>query len=283
MNFSHRAAKPVMKCALVVAFGALIATSAPAQTDHLWPRFSVTAGAYEISTNDKIGVEGSIEAAGREVDFSTDLGLPDNATLLAAGIDWTFANRHTLDFTYYTYDRNGSRDLGRNIEIGDQVFPIGASVEGSFKSTSIEAGYTYWFMRRETFGFGGTLGLVYLGLDAEASASFTAGGGSGTISRSASASTDLPVPMVGLSVKGQPWQRVVLYARARFLPSMSIDQYDGEAASYTVGTDVWVIDWLALGLSYDGTYYRAEIDDSSWRGSLDVENSGLHLFLRFAF
>src|SRR4029453_6656428 len=132
--------------------GALAAGAATAQDGHLWPRFSVAAGGYLISSTDKIGIDGEIGVAGRDVSFSQDLGLPKDKTLLGLGLEWTPWARHSFDFEYYSFDRSGSRSSSRQIQVGDRVFPVGAEVSASLKTTSIEAGYTYWFMHRERFG-----------------------------------------------------------------------------------------------------------------------------------
>ena len=263
--------------------GLLTANAIHAQTASLWPKFALSAGAFDSSTKDEIGVDGEIGAAGDAVDVATQIGLPDSKTALSAEIEWGFADRHSLELRYGSLKREGSRRLIDEVEIGGRVFPVGADGTVSLTTTSLEAGYTYWLVRRERFGFGGTIGVVELSVDAAASATARIPGSSATITESASASTDLPVPMVGLAVKGQPWDRVVLYARGRFLPSVKFGRYDGEAGSFSLGTHVYLTRWFALGASYDGTYYRADVDDPGWRGSVDLETQGFRLYLRAAF
>lgn len=273
----------MLKGCLVLVLAAGGSAPAAAETDYLWPRFAIDAGAYEISTTDEVRIDGELGLGGQAIDLSADIGLPDSETLLSAKLDWAFADHHSLEFAYYSLDRSGSRSTSREIEIGGIRFPVGASASIDFKNTSLEAAYTYWFMRRDSFGLGGTLGLVYLSLDAEASATFQFGGGGGTLSEQASANTDLPVPMIGVAVKGRPWERLVLYGRARFLPSVTVGEYSGEAGSFSVGANFYVWGPLALGASYDGAYYNADVDKSSWSGSVDLAVEGWRLYLRAAF
>jgi len=275
--------KLVPRGSVLLALAAGAISPAAAQTDHLWPRFAVDVGAYQISTSDEIRIDGQIGQNGQAIDLSRDIGLPDSESLLTGKLDWAFADHHSVELAYYSLDRSGSRSLTRTIEIDGTVFPVGASASADFESTSIEAAYTYWFMRRESFGLGGTLGLVYLSLDAVARASFQIGPGGGTISEEASASTDLPVPMIGVAVKGSPWERLVLYGRARFLPSVTVGDYSGEAGSYSLGADFYFWGPLAVGASYDGTYYNADVDKSGWHGSVDLVLEGWRAYLRAAF
>ena len=105
----------------------------------------------------------------------------------------------------------------------------------------------------------------------------------GSVSESTSASTDLPVPMIGLSVKGSPWHRLVLYGRASILPSVTVGDYSGSAGLYALGADFYVWGPLALGASFDGTYYDADVDKERWDGSVDLSTNGFRFYLRAAF
>jgi hypothetical protein len=268
-------------CAL--ALGSIGVAAAQSETDRLWPTFDVAIGSYQVSADDEIRVEGTIERLGQDVDLSSDFGLPDRKSVFGGNFHWAFADKHSLGFSTYTLKRDQTRSIERVIEIGDTTFPIGASASLEFKQTFIEATYDYWFLRQEQFGLGGSVGLVYLSLDAEASASIQVGSAGQTISDRASASTDLPVPMIGLVTKGSPWPWLVLRAEARYLPSVTIDKYSGEAASYAVGADFYVWGPLAVGAAYRGTYYKADVEDSGWNGSIDVSNSGGELYLRASF
>lgn len=277
---------PRLAASAALIFGFLATEALRAHTGQLWPRFAISGGAFDSSTKDEIGVEGEIGDAGdadHAIDVAATIGLPKSKTALTAELDWTFADRHSLELRYSSLERRGSRRLIEEVEIGGRVFPIGADGTVSLTTTSLEAAYTYWVVRREHVGFGATIGLVELSVDAAASATASIPGTSVTVTESANASTDLPVPMIGLAVKGQPGNRVVLYARGRFLPSVKVGRYDGEAGSFSVGTDVYLTRWFALGASYDGTYYRADVDDPEWRGSVDLETQGFRLYLRAAF
>lgn len=276
--------RPIFTATLLLALAAAGFSPVTAEeTDHLWPRFAVDAGAYQISTSDEIRVQGSIDLVGHEVDLSRDIGLPDSETLLSLKLDWAFAERHSLELGYWSLSRTGSRAIAREVEIGDYVFPVGAEARLDFDSTTLGASYTYWFLRKPNFGLGGTFGLVYLGLDAKASASVELAGVGVTVSRSASASTDLPVPMIGASLKGSPWRWLVLYGRVAVLPSVTVGDYSGAAGVYSFGADFYVWGPLALGASFDGSYYDADVDNRDWNGSVDLSSNGFRFYLRAAF
>jgi hypothetical protein len=256
---------------------------ARAETDYLWPRYSLTAGSYWITADDRIRIDASANRAGTGVRLETDLGLPDSDSLATFGFDWGFADRHSLGFKYYNHDRAGSRSIDRVFTIGDVEYPAGARLETAFDTTSIEAVYNYWFVRKDAYGFAGSLGLVYLGIDATVTGTARFGTSGATETRQASASTDLPVPMIGLAYKASPWRRLVLHADGRYLPSVQIGDVNGEAGSYSLGADFYLVGPFAVGVSYDGTFYDIDLDETRWRGSVDVSTKGWKGYLRASF
>ncbi len=256
---------------------------ARAETNYLWPRFAVTAGSYQITTDNSIRIDVSAQVIGTEARLEEDFGLPDSESLTTFGLEWGFAARHSLDFKYYDLDREGSRTISRTLTIRDVEFPVGASLDASFGTTAIEGAYNYWFVRRDELGVAASLGLVYLDLGASMTGTAVFGSSGATETRSVSASTDLPVPMIGLAVKGSPWRRVVLFGSGRYLPTVQIGDIDGEAGSYRLGADWYLIGAFALGVSYDGTFYKIDVDQSRWRGAVDLASKGWNGYVRASF
>ena len=275
--------RTLVAAAFSLAFGFASAATAQEETNHLWPTFDVAVGSYSVSSSDEIRVDGSIEVLGREIDLNRDFGLGDRGSVLGGSFDWAFAEKHSVGLSTYAIQRDASRSVDRSIDLGGVSFPIGADASIEFKQTTIEANYDYWFVRRENFGFGGSFGLVYLSLDAKAQASYRFGNSGQSFTVRESASTDLPVPMIGVVAKGSPWPWLVLHGGVRYLPSVTIDKYSGDAASYAIGADFYVWGPLAIGAAYTGTYFNAEIDDSNWNGSIDLANDGFSLYLRAGF
>ena len=83
--------KFVLRGSVLLALAAGAISPAVAQTDHLWPRFAVDIGAYQISTSDEIRIDGQIGQGGQAIDLSRDIGLPDSESLFTGKLDWAFA------------------------------------------------------------------------------------------------------------------------------------------------------------------------------------------------
>lgn len=273
----------VWSVAGMLALGLAGALPARAETNYLWPRFSLTGGSYWIEKDDTIRIDATSVVLGTEIRLETDLGLPDSESLATFGLDWGFADRHSLGFKYYSHDRESSRTIDRIFTIGDVDFPAGARLETAFDTTSVEATYNYWFLRRDQLGLAASLGLVYLDVDASATGTAVFGSSGVTETRSVSASTELPVPMIGLAFKASPWRRLVLHADGRYLPSVTIGDVDGEAGSYSLGADVYLAGPFAIGASYDGTFYKVDLEESRWRGSADLTTKGWKGYVRLSF
>lgn len=279
--------KPLQSAAgtLALAFALVLAGALPAcaETDYLWPKFSLTGGSYWVDTEATVRIDASTEAAGTEVQLEGELGLPESTSLASFGLDWGFADRHSLSFRYYSYDREGSRTISRNVTVGDVTFPVGARLDVASDTTSIEAIYNYWFVRHDNLGLGGSFGLVYLSFDATATGTAVFGPSGATETRQASGNTDLPVPMIGLAFKANPWHRLVFHADGRYLPTVQIGDIEGEAASYSLGADLYVAGPFALGASYDGHFYKVDLDQPEWRGSADLTTEGWQGYVRLSF
>jgi hypothetical protein len=258
------------------------ATPAHAQNSMLWPTWSFDVGAYDLTTDQKMRIDGHTNRTGTDIDWSKEL-VPDSQTIFTLDGQWSFADRHTVGLRYQENKEEGTRSLSRQITIGDTVYPIGARVDASSKVTEIDANYTYWWVKHEAYGFGPSFGLIWLQLDVHASATVQAGNAGQTVSRSASANTDVPVPMLGVEVKGTPVRRLILFADGRWLPSVTIGDYTGEASTYSLGARYFIWGPLALGLSYDATAYRVDLDKSSWKGTMRLNEDGWRLFLHAAF
>jgi hypothetical protein len=270
------------------ATGAVVLTlagmlPARAATDFLWPTWSLTGGSYQLTADDSIRVDAAGSRPGSNVSLAADFGLPEDTTPALFSVDWAFARRHSLGVRYYSFDRDGSRTASRIVTIRDVTFPVGARLDTKSDTTSIEGVYDYWFLRHDRVGLGGSFGLVWLSLDASATGTVMVGSAGATETRRVEASTDLPVPMIGLAFKASPWSRLILHADGRYLPSVTIGDVDGEAASYSFGADFYLLGNFALGASYVGTTYKVDLDQDSWRGSVDLNRKGWQGYARLSF
>jgi len=101
------------------------------------------------------------QATGISVNAEDALGL--DTDMLALRGEGIFrlgeSRRHRLDFGFLDLSRDGTRTLGRDITIGDTVYPIGTTVETEFDLKLFKGAYSYSLVQDERIDFGLGIGL----------------------------------------------------------------------------------------------------------------------------
>jgi len=97
-----------------------------------WERFSLNLGGGIVYMKSDVRI-GS-QSTGISVNLEDALGLDTNMVVLRAeGIARLGdSRRHRLDFGYFDLSRSGTKTLGRDITIGDTVYPTGTTVDTEF-------------------------------------------------------------------------------------------------------------------------------------------------------
>ena len=269
---------------LVVAAGILLgaaasAASAQGSNYHLFDHVSVVLGGYFETTDANIRLDGTETDLGVPIDLEGELGLDESDTLFRGRLEFLPGERHQWNLGYYTLEREATRRLSRDIEFGDEVFPISAEVKAFTDLEVIEGSYTFWFVRGERAAWGGTIGLVYLGVEAGIEVE-ALGIGLGLVE---SASTDLPVPVVGIAARFGLLERLILHFNAELLPGVTVGDYEGSLANYAAGLEWRAFEHLGFGVGYNFFDVDLDVEKESFRGNLDYQMQGAQIYLRLGF
>src|SRR5690606_29294156 len=99
---------------------------------------------------------------------------------------------------YFENDRSATRRITRNIDFGDETFPVDAEVTAHSELAVAQLSYEYAFWRGESHDVAASIGVHMLDMGFNLSASVTGQGdtASGTIGDEAS--TAAPLPVIGL-------------------------------------------------------------------------------------
>ena len=263
---------------LVAAVG--LSLPALAQTDLLFPRFSLTGGvsASSYETNARIDPD---EAAGEGtlVSLERDLGLEDEQTLRRFGVQWRPLGRHELAATHFSAGREGLELIDRDIVFRDETYRVNALVGTEFDLDYWSATYTFWARRAPRSGFGITLGVATLAMDASVSAQQPGG----SVEVTQTAETEVPVALAGLQGRVAFLDRLHGEAALSTLPRVTIGDYTGDALTGSARLEYRPLDWLGIGAAYH--YFRLDVDVSQVElgGSLDMTIRGPEAYLRLAF
>ena len=76
------------------------------------------------------------DGQGTDVNFEDDLGLDSSTTILRLGGHWWMSRRNRLDFSVFSFSREGNRQIDETIEFGDTTFNINTVVNRRRTSTS---------------------------------------------------------------------------------------------------------------------------------------------------
>src|SRR4051812_30472967 len=80
------------------------AVAARAEANIVWPTFSIDGGAYQLTTDQRMRIDGHGNRVGTDINWSRDL-LPRDETLFTLDGEWLFAERHSLGLRYQKSNR----------------------------------------------------------------------------------------------------------------------------------------------------------------------------------
>lgn len=172
----------------------LVATAAMA--DSLKPgdeRFKVVAGWFLPAFGTDVRIDGETEP-GDDVNLEDDLGLDGDQSGALLGFEWRMARRHRLGVTWSQFSQDASRVINEEITIGDETFPIDASLSSKWTIDLIPFTYSYSFLQSDKNELAATFGIH---LD-RFSLRVVGRSGDNQIVGESDSSADLPLPLLGL-------------------------------------------------------------------------------------
>jgi len=116
-------------------------------------RFLFVGGVFLPSFDNSVRVDNANLGIGDEIDLQDDLGFDDSQTTFYGSAFWRFFPRHRLGVGYFRFKENSSATAQRNLQIGDEIFPVGASLFSEFKFEIFPIHYSYSFIKSEKMEF----------------------------------------------------------------------------------------------------------------------------------
>jgi hypothetical protein len=274
---------PNRHAALLLAAVLLSGPAAAEGPDLLEQPFSLSLGTYILNTDTDIRLDASNEDTGTEFNWEDAFGGGDASRFRFDGT-WRFGDsgRHKLRGMWFDYKRTRTATSEREIEWGEEVFPISTEITGRYRFSIVELAYEYAFLRREGLELAGTAGLHYTQFKTTVSATLDTPGGGGTREASRSAKLDVPLPVVGgralWHIGGDFW----LDAAVQVF-SLSYDVYDGRIIDSRIGVLWQPGEWVGIGLGYNRFDVDVDLEKNSFRGSLDWIYDGPQIFYSVSF
>lgn len=223
--------------------------------------FRLNVGGFLPAIDSELSITSKNLNLGTIIDLEDDLGFDDDVTLAQVSGYWRFAKRHRLQAGYYSFDRDASKSITKEIYINDKRFAVGATLASNWEIDFIQASYAYSFLQSEKWELSASLGVYYLDttitLSGNGSVSIGEDEWSGTIQVTEEESIGLPIPLLGLSAEYHITPKWRTRVGGRYF-TLSIDEWSGHMLEATASLEFLFHKNFGIGTGY--TYLDVEVE-----------------------
>jgi hypothetical protein len=265
-----------MRTALTLIIALSILTLVPSSTQAAWnddqehesrilsDRWNVWLGGFvpDFSTDVAYGSRGLLGTFFRLEDT---LGLEEDVSTGAAGAFYRFSNKRAILFDYTILNRDASRELDREITIGDGenevTFGASAVIDTQFDNDIFTVTYRHSFINNGKTEAGFTAGLSIFRFDLALQGFGTVDDGvNPPVDREAEAGDTflIPVPAFGMFINHAFSKKWILRMNAGFL-DLNISDIEGRYLTTSVTVDYIITKHFGLG----GGFVRQNVDVSN--------------------
>jgi hypothetical protein len=236
---------------LGIAFVAAATAAGAAEGDipnhpALYAKWYFGAGVFVPKTATTAQLTSSTLGVGTVIDVEDSLGMDDEKTVPGFMARWRINHRWRVEAEYFEFNRDGTRGANREIQWGDQIFPINTQVSSKFDFSDLRVSVGYSFFRTKDKEIGAGLGLHVASYDASLSAAAVG-----------SQSEDVLAPLPVFTIYGQ-FALTDRWAVGARLDRLSLDYEKYEGSIGSLGLDLMYQPFRNFGL---GIGYRATVFD----------------------
>lgn len=236
-------------------------------------RFRLSLGAFRAESTTEARLSTASGGAGVDVNFEDILGL-DKIKLIGEGsMYWRFAERWRVDLGYFSLNRSGTRTLDSNVEWGGNPYPIGTTVNSSYKISDLRVAVGYSFFRRSDKELGVGFGLHRAGLEASLDAASV-----GTSSQSVTA----PLPVLTLYGNFALTDTWALAYRTDWL-SLSYDKYSGGIRASAIDFVYQPFNHWAFGFGFHNLTLKLDVNNPDSQLQTRIVFQGPAAFMSFSY
>jgi hypothetical protein len=259
--------RTLFAASLVTALALASAARAEAAEEKLPDTFSLRLGGYGIRNADTVmRLDANNAPVGTYVDFHDTLGGERKAAVARLDGLYRFNERHGLGFSWYRIKLTGSRVLDKDIQWGDQTFPVNSQIDSELKFDVTKVNYQYSVFHNEEAELGASFGLHVMGVSANING----------INRSQGQSVTAPLPVWGLYAKYKFTPRFSAYYEYQIFNINYQDKVSGGLQDFLFGLEYRLFRNFALGAAYNrfALHMKGKGDvttvylDTNWNGGM---------------
>jgi hypothetical protein len=241
-------------------------------------RWTFRIGGFLTGLDTTIRLDSPTGGEGTSINLEDDLGFDSSLSVPRLELGVILGRRHEISGGYFKTDRDSTTTLQRDIEWGDETFPINIKIGAFYNTEFVNLAYTYWFYSSESTSLGITGGLVYSSLGAGVGIALSGPG----VSAEDDLSTEVPVPQLGFSVNHYLGRRFVFNGALGYI-AFNLDDWEGSVSSARVGVEHRTWKNFGFGLGYGYTGYDIDTLASDFLGKWEYTVSGFEIYLRAAW
>jgi hypothetical protein len=243
--------------------------SHPALTD----RYYFGVGVFFPKTSTQAQLQNKVSGVGATIDFEQSLDMERSKTVPTAFGRWRIGERWRIDAEYFALNRTSERMLDREIQWGDQTFPVNAQVAAKFNFSDLRVSAGYSFFRTTDKELGVGLGLHVASYETSLRTATASGEGEDVLA---------PLPVLSLYAQFALTERWAMGGRLdRF--SLSYGKYDGSLTSLGLDIVYQPFRHFGVGAGYRGLFIRMEVEGDRNLLRLRQTFEGPLLFLNASF
>jgi hypothetical protein len=245
----------------------------PMSNPALNDRFFFYGGAYIPKSATSAQLNSTKLGLGTNIDLEQTLGIQTQKGVPDAGARWRISERWRVEAEYFQLNRDGDRTIDRDIQWGDQVFPVNSHVVSQFdvSDTRISAGYS--FFKRPDKELGAGFGLHVLKYSMSLSSTNIGAESNGVTA---------PLPVLSLYGQFALTDHWAIGSRIDWL-SLSYNQYSGSITSLSADLMYQPFRHFGFGLAYRSLFIHFESTNSNFTGKVDQSFQGPLLYVNASF
>jgi len=238
-------------------------------------KFMFRVAYYVIDSADTQITVFSNEGLGVGYSFARDLGGDDSAEIPRIDMYYRFNERHRIDFSTFSIDRDGNKILRLDVDLGDESFSIGETLRSDISYDLYRIGYSYSFFHSDRVELALSAGLNVTKYDFK----FTNEDGSSVSKGDATA----PLPTWGLRMGyaiNSDWS--LHYLTETFFIEVD-NTFKGTLFNNEVNFQYRFLDNFMVGAGITHVSTDLEASDSDWKGGINDSHTGYLVFAGFHF
>jgi hypothetical protein len=222
----------------------------------------------------------ALTARGDKLNLEKDLGFDHTETTIWGDVAWRISERNRLSLGYFRFHRAADKVISKEIEIGDETYPLGAELHTVLDIIVIPIAYSYSFIKDSTMEFSGTFGLQWSTLKFKANGSASSGNRDADAEARADAVAPLPLVGLGFNYNFSPeWSVGGSLGAFIYKIGAANMTFQGTILSATVNADWWFSNYVGVGAAVNWFSFDITVKDRNWDGALNYQYIGPQVYL----